>query len=111
MSAICSAERSWTGRYVLYFSIVVIGCAADLLTKHYVFQWRGMPRADNVWWILEGYVGIETALNPGALFGFGKVYGFVFAAFSVWYLGESLHWNHAVGFALIGLGAWFVFLK
>jgi uncharacterized protein (DUF486 family) len=35
----------------------------------------------------------------------------VFAAFSVWYLGESLHWNHAVGFALIVLGAWFVFLK
>jgi uncharacterized protein (DUF486 family) len=35
----------------------------------------------------------------------------VFAAFSVWYLGESLQWNHAVGFALIGLGAWFVFLR
>ncbi len=34
----------------------------------------------------------------------------VFAVFSVWYLGESLHWNHAVGFAFIGLGAWFVFL-
>jgi uncharacterized protein len=35
----------------------------------------------------------------------------VFATFSVAYLGESLHWNHAVGFALIVLGAWFVFLK
>ena len=34
----------------------------------------------------------------------------VFAAFSVTYLGESLHWNHAVGFGLIALGAWFVFL-
>jgi uncharacterized protein (DUF486 family) len=35
----------------------------------------------------------------------------VFAAFSVWYLGESLQWNLAVGFALIGLGAWVVFLR
>lgn len=33
----------------------------------------------------------------------------VFAVFSVTYLGESLTWNHAIGFALIGLGAYFVF--
>lgn len=35
----------------------------------------------------------------------------VFAAFSVLYLKESLGWNHAIGFALIALGAWFVFQK
>ncbi len=23
------------------------------------------------WWLIEGYVGIQTAVNPGALFGFG----------------------------------------
>ena len=33
----------------------------------------------------------------------------VFALFSVFYLRESLTWNHAVGFAFIGLGAFFVF--
>lgn len=33
----------------------------------------------------------------------------VFALFSVFYLREALTWNHAVGFALIGLGAFFVF--
>jgi uncharacterized protein len=33
----------------------------------------------------------------------------VFAAFSVLYLGERLTINHAVGFALIGLGAFFIF--
>ncbi len=33
----------------------------------------------------------------------------VFAVFSVLYLGESLTINHAVGFALIGLGAFFIF--
>lgn len=33
----------------------------------------------------------------------------VFAGFSVLYLGEPLGWNHAVGFALIAAGAFFVF--
>ena len=35
----------------------------------------------------------------------------VFAGFSVVYLKESLGWNHAVGFALIALGAYFIFQK
>lgn len=35
----------------------------------------------------------------------------VFAAFSVLYLGEALRWNHAVGFAFIAAGAFFVFNK
>ncbi len=33
----------------------------------------------------------------------------VFAVFSVTYLGEALTWNHALGFAFIALGAFFVF--
>ena len=33
----------------------------------------------------------------------------VFAAFSVFWLGEKLTWNHAVGFVLIAAGAFFVF--
>ena len=33
----------------------------------------------------------------------------VFAAFSVLYLKEPLHWNHLVGFALIAAGAFFIF--
>jgi uncharacterized protein (DUF486 family) len=35
----------------------------------------------------------------------------VFAVFSVVYLKEALAWNHVVGFALIAVGAWFVFQK
>ncbi len=35
----------------------------------------------------------------------------VFAGFSVLYLKEAFTWNHAVGFALIALGAFFVFQK
>lgn len=33
----------------------------------------------------------------------------VFSGFSVWVLKEPLGWNHAIGFGLIALGAWFVF--
>jgi len=33
----------------------------------------------------------------------------VFAGFSVLYLGQRITWNHAVGFAFIALGAFFVF--
>ena len=33
----------------------------------------------------------------------------VFAVFSWLYLGEQLGWQHAVGFGLICLGAWFIF--
>lgn len=35
----------------------------------------------------------------------------VFVGFSYFYLREPLYWNHAVGFALIGAGAFFVFHK
>jgi uncharacterized protein len=35
----------------------------------------------------------------------------VFAGFSVLYLKEPLGWNHALGFALIACGAFFVFHK
>ena len=35
----------------------------------------------------------------------------VFAFFSTLYLGESLRWNHAVGFLLIVLAAVFIFKK
>ncbi len=33
----------------------------------------------------------------------------VFAIFSWAYLGEKITWQHGIGFALICLGAWFVF--
>jgi uncharacterized protein len=35
----------------------------------------------------------------------------VFAGFSVLYLKEAFTWNHAVGFALIAAGAFFIFHK
>src|SRR5687767_7448751 len=56
-------------RYFIYFGLAIVGCAADLFTKQAVFRWRGLPRPGNVWWLVEGRFGIETSVNPGALFG------------------------------------------
>jgi len=70
-------------RYVVFLSIAVIGCAADLLTKHWVFQWLGYPPPSKKWWLWEGYIGIETTLNRGALFGAGQGYSSLFAALSI----------------------------
>ena len=33
----------------------------------------------------------------------------IFAAFSIFYLKEPMTWNYAVGFALVAMGAFFVF--
>ncbi len=79
-------------RYGVFAGLATIGCAADLLTKHWVFQWRGLPRENNEWWLWEPYIGIETAVNPGALFGVGGGYGHVFAVLSI--------------LAAIGIGTW-----
>ena len=35
----------------------------------------------------------------------------VFAVFSMLYLGESLRWNHVIGFALLVAAAFFIFKK
>lgn len=72
----------WT-RYLLFLAIATVGTGVDLWSKHAVFEWRGMPRPNNEWWLWEPYVGIETAINPGALFGMGDGYGRVFAGLSI----------------------------
>ena len=35
----------------------------------------------------------------------------VFVVFSVFYLGEPIHWKQIIGFVFIGIGAFFIFTK
>jgi signal peptidase II len=72
-----------TSRYVVYFAIALAGCAADLATKQAVFAWRGLPGRNPPWWLVEGRLGIQTSVNPGALFGMGAGWWWLFAGFSV----------------------------
>jgi signal peptidase II len=84
-------------RYWTYFGIAMVGAAVDLFTKEAVFRWRGLPRAGNEWWIIEDHFGIETSVNPGALFGMGEGFWWLFASLSV--------------LALIGIMTWLFVYK
>jgi len=104
---------------VLFGLIAACGCALDLVTKELVFRWRGAPfpvgPPNHEWWLWEPFIGIETAINPGALFGLGGGYGVVFAALSViaalaiviwlfWYRAAADRWlTIALSFVMGGI--------
>ncbi len=69
-------------RYVVFFSLAILGCLADLATKSYVFEWLGMPGGRTAW-VWDQIVGFQTSLNEGALFGLGQGMVPLFAALSV----------------------------
>lgn len=77
------ASRWKISRLICFISVAVIGLAGDLLSKQWIFAWRGLPGESPEWWLIEGYVGIQTAVNPGALFGIGAGWGKAFAALSI----------------------------
>ncbi len=89
-------------RYFVYFTIVILGCGLDLVTKQAMFgwlglpvqlvdprdpanlaRWRGDPALPHRWWLIDGRLGIETSINRGALFGMGEGYWWVFASLSI----------------------------
>ena len=81
---------------MIFFGLAIVGCGLDLWTKQAVFRSRGLPRPGNEWWIVEGRFGIETSVNPGALFGMGAGGWWFFSLLSV--------------LALVGIFTWlFVF--
>jgi signal peptidase II len=78
-------------RWVTFWGIALAGAAIDLLTKHWVFNWLGMPGGEP-YWLIDGVFGFETSLNAGALFGMGQ--GMV-----LWFAGLSV-------LAAIGINYW-----
>lgn len=76
----------------LFMLIAAAGCGLDLLTKHWVFRWRGQPGQQPIWWLWDGLVGIETSLNRGALFGMGQGRVLWFALLSVLALLGITYW-------------------
>lgn len=71
-----------TNRYVAFVLIAAVGLAADLITKAVVFSWPG-KLTGHVDWVWEGYFGLQTSLNEGALFGLGYGQVPLFAGISV----------------------------
>src|SRR5262245_57267862 len=69
-------------RYLVYLGLAIVGFTTDLVTKGVVFRWRGLPRPRNEWWLIDRHFGIETSVNPGALFGMGAGFWWLFSLLS-----------------------------
>lgn len=83
--------------YITFFSLAIVGGSIDLLTKQAVFGTLGYPGEKPTWWLIQDRLGIQTALNPGALFGMGGGKRLIFAALSI--------------VALFGIFAWLFVYK
>ncbi len=75
-------DRVPANRYAVFAVMSMGGLAADLATKAWVFAWPG-KLTGHVDWLVKDYVGIQTSLNEGALFGMGQGMVFWFAAVSL----------------------------
>jgi signal peptidase II len=103
-------------RYFVYFGIALIGSGLDLLTKQAMFgwlglpagftddsnpanvaRWRGDPNLPHLWWLIEDRLGVQTAVNTGALFGMAPGYWWLFATLSI--------------IALVGIFTWLFVLR
>lgn len=75
------------GRWLLFWSIAMGGAAFDLMTKSLVFSRIGTPGpGSRPVSIVEGILELQTSLNPGALWGFGRTFPYssmIFAGLSI----------------------------
>jgi signal peptidase II len=69
-------------RYIVFFAIASGGCALDLATKSWLFDWPTVA-GGRIYWIWPGVFGLLQSLNPGALWGIGQGMVAVFAALSI----------------------------
>ena len=84
-------------RWIAFGLIALGGAVVDLWTKHRVFAWLGLPGERPPYWIVEPYIGLETTVNPGALFGMGAGWGLLFALLSVAASAGLLFWLGRLG--------------
>jgi signal peptidase II len=75
-------DRIPTNRFFLFAIPATLGCAADLLTKQWMFSWPEL-RAGGTHWFWTGHVGLQLSWNEGALFGMGQGMVWLFAALSI----------------------------
>jgi len=103
-----------TNRVFWFVMLAVLGCGADLVTKHFVFRHSELYR-DSEWWLWQGHIGIQKSLNEGALFGMGQGKVWFFALFSLaallaipvwlfWFRAAQDRWlNTALGCVMGGI--------
>ncbi|MGD9648521.1 MAG: signal peptidase II [Pirellulales bacterium] len=88
---------AWT-RYALFFGLALSGLAADLATKHWIFNRLGMPGvAHERIPIVGDILSLETSLNEGALFGLGQGGVPIFVGLTIFAAGGILYWLFFAG--------------
>jgi signal peptidase II len=102
-------------RSLVFILIACLGCAIDLMTKKWVFDWLGQPDPNgHTHWFWTNVVGFQTSLNEGALFGLGQGMVPVFALLSVvaalgifiwlFYAGAARDWLLTIALGCITAG-------
>ena len=97
------APSRWYCAVCLFVAIALAGAAADLLTKHWVFQALHDTEPGAVYWIVQDVFGFQLSLNTGGLFGFASGWTAVLSLLSLIFL------VGIIGFvALWGWRSWFL---
>lgn len=86
-------------RFVLFFCVAALTLLADLVSKSVIFSSFFDPAQDfqmpHFW--VDGMFGIQTSTNPGALFGMGSGYSWLFAILSLIALAGIMLWLFVFG--------------
>ena len=86
-------------RFVLFFCVAALTLLADLVSKSVIFSSFFDPAQDfqvpHFW--VDGMFGIQTSTNPGALFGMGSGYSWLFAILSLIALAGIMLWLFVLG--------------
>lgn len=106
LPGILPVRQNWP-RATVFLLTVILGLAADLATKDWIFSRLGMPGEQPVWWIIDGVFGFQTSLNEGALFGMGQGFSLIFAILSLIFAGGIVIWVLIGG----GLRSWWLTLS
>lgn len=86
-------------RRILLFALIALGgCAIDLATKSWAFSKLGLPGGEELW-LWPEYVGFQTSLNQGALWGIGQGNAWLFAGLSIFAGAAILCWLFVFGAA------------
>ena len=89
-----AVDRVPTNRYWCFGLLASFGLAADLLSKHVVFDRLGYPDGQTGWLIdtVPVQFRLYTSFNEGALWGMGKGFALVFALLSIIAFAGVLYW-------------------
>ena len=91
------------GRFLLFWTIALVGAGFDLATKSYFFRKIGEPYQRPPLTVIPNVLELQTSYNPGALWGFMKGVpnsSLIFAALSILAAVGICYWLFALGAAV-----------